>query len=723
MGSSSFLLFSLIALLPPDQKLESRPLDPVGTLHIPIGLADSRDSLKSFVEAEGGFSPGFATYGISYWIYDRTNGKLHAGTDGRPVEHGLSAGGRLIPWSRWSADGVEVWSETCQVERDVEAGKLQFVGARGRLRNLGRELRSLSLFVAIRPIGPAGGPIHSLQIVEGGRAVKVDGQIAVYADPVPTAAGASATDTLEADARTGHVPELKEVESPSGDGSGLLRYDVSLSPGESRMFRLVCPVLAGRIAVSHQWDGTNPWAQLDDAVPRPLKGGPRQPELSLSEAKAIRADDLFYRAQAYWDDMAGQVKLTLPDHRWSEAFAAITSHVALAMNEGAPDVAVVNYNVFNRDGVYVTNILQKAGRPDLAERAINYFLAHPFSGRIQPESDNPGQILWSMGEHWKFTQDRGWLIRVKPSVTKLASMIRYYRTETGLHWVSKNGLDFGAGLGSSDRLELKPGACDGFHPEYTEAFDIAGLRAAAMLAQIAGDPAESKDWQGLADTLLEKYTKRFGDRLADDYGSYCVLWPCRLYPIDQGVAFGQFSGIGAQQPTSWRYFPLAKSHQGLLTGRREAGFGTLDLHLSDPQMMGWYAFDEGGKSGAGGWRHARTTWNGDVAMPHGWSIAEFQLLLRDSLCFEDGDQLVLWAGIPPQWFRDPRGFSVERLPTHFGLLSFTFEPNAEGGTLQLTGEAKPPGGFRLRLPDGKKGSVNLIIPNGKTSARLIMSRE
>ena len=79
------------------------------------------------------------------------------------------------------------------------------------------------------------------------------------------------------------------------------------------------------------------------------------------------------------------------------------------MNEGAPDVAVVNYNVFNRDGVYVANILQKAGRADLAAEAIDYFLAHPFNGRSYPEADNPGQILWILGEHWRFARDRTWL--------------------------------------------------------------------------------------------------------------------------------------------------------------------------------------------------------------------------------------------------------------------------------------------------------------------------
>ncbi len=694
MALTTLTLLSLLAFTPPARG----PLDPVGKVHIPIGLANSLDSLKTFVEAEGGFSPGFATFGVSYWIYDSAIRKLHAGTDGRPVEHGLNGVGRLIPWSKWTADGVELWSETCQADRDVSNGKLQFVGARGRLRNSGREPRSIRLFVAIRPLGPAGGAIRAIQLLDGGKVVKADGHVVLSADPLPTAAGAISTDTLSKFANEGQVPETQEAASATGDCSALLRFDMTLSPGESRGFRLLCPVLAGQRAVAHRWDGVNPWAQLDDAVPRPREGGTLQPDLSVDELKTLRADDVFYRAETYWDDLGGRVKLRLPDPRWAEAFAAITSHVAVAMNEGAPDVSVINYNVFNRDGVYVTNILQKAGRPDLAERAIDYFLAHPFNGRVQPEADNPGQVLWIMGEHWRFTQDRGWLDKVRPAVRQLAAMIRYARAEPGPHWVAKSGLGFGPRLEPSERFELKPGACDGFHPEYTEAFDIAGLRAAAILAKAAGKTAEADEWQALADRLLNGYDERFRTRLAGDYGSYCVLWPCRLYPTDQGIAFDTFHALAAQRPTSWRYFPLATAHQALLTRKREAGFGTISLHLEDPQMKGWYAFDEGGKSGAGGWRHARTTWNGDVAMPHGWAIAEFHLLLRDSLAFEDGDRLILLAGIPPAWFRDPRGFSVEGLPTHFGPLSFTYEPTADGGQLRIAPGVNPPGGIRVILP-------------------------
>ena len=90
------------------------PLDPRGTFHIPIGIPDTLDSVKTFVEAEGSFSPGFGTYGIYFWVWNAAERKLYAPTmDGSGCEHGLGDGGLLIPWSKWAAGSIAVRTEVC----------------------------------------------------------------------------------------------------------------------------------------------------------------------------------------------------------------------------------------------------------------------------------------------------------------------------------------------------------------------------------------------------------------------------------------------------------------------------------------------------------------------------------------------------------------------------------------------------------------------------------
>jgi hypothetical protein len=715
-------------------------LNPRGEIHVPIGIPNAVDTLKTFVEAEGSFSPGFATYGICFWLYDRESKRLFAPTmQDVTSDHGLAHTGLLIPWTTWQAGHVAVKTEVCQVERSSPKGTVQIVGARIRLANDGVAPASLLVVAALRPMGPAGGPVHRLAVGTDGDALLVEGHPALVANSTPQSAGVSANDDVGRWASDGRIPAGRQAESATGDCSGALGFALKLAPQESKTLGFICPVLPGRRAVGHEWDGTSDWAQLDLARPNPPQGGVLQPDLGLDFFRRISADALFSEARECWEQLAARATIRVPDPRWAECFAAIVGHAALAMNDGAPDVAVVNYNVFNRDGVYVANILQKSGNLGLAEKAIGYFLEHPFNGRTRVEADNPGQVLWAMAEHWRFSRDRDWLRRVLPSAAKLAAMIRYYRTTPGPHYVKATSLEFGDGLPpdrpdekpAHKRQVLKPGSCDGHHPEYTEAFDVAGLRAAATLARAAGNDDDAARWSRLADALMEAYDEQFGDRLPKAYGNYSVLWPCRLYPFTSGKAYEQFKGNGATTPGGWRYFALAKAHQGLLAGNRQAGYGTIANHLEHPQMHGWYAFDEGGRSGSGGWRFARTQWKSGVAMPHGWAVAEMWLLLRDCLVFEHDDRLRLLSGVAPEWFIGEDGMTVEGLPTHFGRCSFDYRATADGATLTFSGDASPPGGFDLALPpslaatltaDGREITRNqsgvFRLPAGTKRARL-----
>jgi hypothetical protein len=715
------------------------PLDPCGRVHIPIGIPNTVDTLKTFVEAEGCFSPGFATYGIYFWIYDDdAKQPVFPTYDDVPCTHGLAPGGLPIPWSAWRAGDVRVRTEVCQVRRPSPKGKVHVVAARAHLTNTGRTPRAIRLYVALRAVGPAGGEVTHISVFPSGEPADladgppdrpergvlfVDGHPAVIADEPPQSRSTSAQTRLRLP-----VPEKQEGHDAGAiyvslGPMGHMAYDVSLRAGETRTFGFICPVLAGRRAVGHRWDGKAEWAQFDLAEPNPAEGGVLQPDPGLDYYRRFSAETVFEEARAYWTDFFRGFGVETPDPRWAEALNVILAHAAIAMNEGAPDVAVVNYNVFNRDGVYVASMLQRSGRFDLAEAAIDYFLRHPFNGRTHVEADNPGQILWVMGEHWRITRDREWLERVYPQAAKIAAMIRYYRTTPGPHWVKATSLAFGDALPpdapgeppAHRRQVLKPGSCDGHHPEYTEAFDVAGLRAAALFARAAGRDDDAAAWSGLADDLMEKYDAQFGGRLTKGYGSYCVLWPCRLYPLGEGKAHDAFRGVGPQKPGGWRYFALARAHQALLAGNREAACGTIARHLDHPQMQGWYALDEGGKSGAGGWGHARTTWNPNVAMPHGWAVAELWHLVRDALLFEDGKRLVLLGGIPSGWFRGTRRFLVRTMPTHFGPCTFRYEPDGTEAVLTLSGRAAPPGGFVLRLPENLAARVRI---EGKDVASL-----
>lgn len=683
-------------------------LDPLGKKHIPIGIPNSLDSLKTFVEAEGNFSPGIGTYGIYFWVFDPEKARLFAPTfEDVPCSHGLAEERLLIPWSQWRAGAVKVKTEVCEVKQKHALGDVYLTGARALLTNTGTSSKNISLYVALRPLGAAGYDVSRLAVSAQGDALLVEGHPAVIADTQATTSGVLPTDTIGHLALRGDMPSSKTAVSPEDDCSGALRFDVTIPPGQTETISLICPVHAGQRAVRHRWV-PRPKNYIDSAVPKSDADGIDIPDLGLDAYRKMSSENLFEQARDDWSRFYSRVSLDLPDDRWTNGFYTMLGHAGLCMNEGAADVAVLNYTVFNRDGMYIANMMQKAGLPKLSESVIDYFLAHPFNGRPFPEADNPGQILWSIGQHWRFTRDREWLQRIYPSVKKLGAMIRYYRTPPGPYWVNLNSLDFGEALPEDDRMELKPGRCDGYHPEYTEAFDVVGLRVVRELSYALGESEETRQYCAQAHQLFKEYDKRFRKDLGKGYGSYSVLWPCRLYPLNRGKAHDQFKGIGKCDLVTWRYFAPATAHQGLLAGNRKAGYETVDLHLDHHQMRNWFTFDEGGKSGSGGWHHLRTTWthsktepdgNHAVAMPHGWAIAEVWLLMRDSLVYERGDTLVLLAGVSPNWFKVEKGMAVKNLPTGFGKLDMIWTRTELGAVLELGDRAQPAGGFVLKLPE------------------------
>jgi hypothetical protein len=706
-----------------DQRTFLASLDPLGKLHIPIGIPNTVDTLKTFVEAEGSFSPGFATFGVYAWVRD-SDGRLHSPTQSESeCAHGLADGGRLVPWSEWNAGPVKVRTEVCQTRQSSPGGDLQVAATRVELANPSDALRRVSLFLVIRPLGPAGWPIKAME-VDGRDALRVDGHSALVADRKPEAIGVAGEDGVGQAALEGQVPGQSSATSDNGECSGSMRFDFDLPPGGRVLVGAVCPVLAGRRGVGHSWvpGGSNDNFR-EAAVYDAPTGGVLQPDPGPGWLRSLKVEALFVQALSYWQGMAGRARLSLPDRRWGDGFAAMAGHIAMNLNEDAPDVAVVNYTTFNRDGMYNTEVLHRAGMFGLAEKAIDYLYAHPFNGRVYPEADNPGQILWVTGQHWLFTRDTAWLKRILPKVKQLAALIRYCRTEPMPHWVDMNGLVFGGNVAVERRRELVPGRCDGSNPNYTEAYDVAGLWAAAMLCEASGEPGEAAGWKTMAEKLMADYDGKYGSNLPKDYGSFCVLWPCRLYPPAEGKAHDQFIGIGKTGLDDWPYFGPARAHQGLLAGNREAGFGTLDVHLDHPKMRGWYAFDENGESGEGGWMAPlRTRWTKTSAMPHGWAIAEVVLLLRDSLAFEDGDRLVLFGGVPEKWFKDKDGMTVDDLPTHFGELGFSYRFRNGEGVLEFTGNASPPAGFTLRLPESVAAVVGadqrVIRPSASGDAKL-----
>jgi len=100
------------------------------------------------------------------------------------------------------------------------------------------------------------------------------------------------------------------------------------------------------------------------------------------------------------------------------------------------------------------------------------------------------------------------------------------------------------------------------------------------------------------------------------------------------------------------------------------------------------------------WRDARAPrFIGD--MPHGWVMSDFIRATLDMLAYEreSDSTLVVGAGVPIAWARDPAGITVRGLRTRWGALELTSRPSGRHVRMTLRG-VTPPGGIELRAPYG-----------------------
>jgi hypothetical protein len=141
-------------------------------------------------------------------------------------------------------------------------------------------------------------------------------------------------------------------------------------------------------------------------------------------------------------------------------------------------------------------------------------------------------------------------------------------------------------------------------------------------------------------------------------------------------------------------------------GQRERAHEILDALVRDQRPAAWHQWAEIV------WRDPNAPqFIGD--MPHTWVGAQFVRALRTMLAYERDDDrtLVLAAGIPPAWLAEP-GVGVKRLPTYYGVISYTLAADGEHALrLKLTGDLNvPPGGIVLQPP--LPGPLTAVSVNG-----------
>ncbi len=642
------------------------------------------------------------------------------------------------------------------------------------VRNTSERVQRGQLAVAIRPfqvlppwqdLNITGGftPVRSIEATE--RGILVNGRIAIVPAQLNefTAVSGDNGDVVELLA-AGALPTTGSAtcdRGGSGGGagggrggaSGVILFDWELKPGESATYFLCVPLHGTALPAAPA------------ALPTTTQDYER-----LAAATAVA-----------WRTVVNRVALDLPDtpsgRAFSDTIRAQQAYVLINRDGlGFQPGSRTYERSWIRDGALTSAAMLAFGHTRLVREFIDWYAPFQFeSGKVPcvvdrrgpdpvPEHDSHGQLITLIATYHRFTGDSTTARRHLPAVRKAVAYMQEIRATRLTPEFSESGparqepgkpavpaLAFRGLLPESishEGYSAKP-----MHSYWDDFFALRGLADAAYLADALGEKSLAAEWQALITDFRASLVASIAAAQRAhgiDYIPGCVelgdfdststtvaLWPLadaaalnargglpgRWLTATFERAWGEFTRRRDDPAHPWEaYTPYELRHVGayLRLGRPERAWASLQ----------WFM----GHQRPAGWRHwAEVVWRDPLApkmigdMPHTWCGSDFLSAARSLFVFErDGaGQVVVAAGLPDEWTGHPSGIWARDLPTMFGPLSLRIRPGANGTRIiELSGAAKPPAGFALRLPAARtwaRATVNASAASLSDAGEVIIS--
>ncbi len=469
---------------------------------------------------------------------------------------------------------------------------------------------------------------------------------------------------------------------------------------------------------------------------------PVEPERGL-RPKAF--DEALGECARWWRRKLGRVRLELPDRRLFAAALANAAYMLISMDGDQPHPGPLNYDLFwCRDSAYQIAAMLRLGLFEEARAAASVYprIQRPdgeyvsiVTSDYQPvgphEWDAQGQGVFSLVEVYRFTRDRKWLEAVYPSIRRACEFLERIRRQR-LRDEFRNapppkGCAFGILPPSVSAEDLGPGDWHHYWDDFWAVRAWRDLEYAARELGLEGDARWAKQ-QG--DALLEavmrsiRCTMRYYgvDYVPDGpedaksssmaRGTSPAIWPGMVVDPDSELLRRSFDAYWRMwiEPTGGGYlhhgtacgYGMELAACYAIMGQRQRAWQMLMWHLEHQSAPGVWAWGESFDPRTGKFR------GGD--MPHTWVGADYINLLRTCLLYERDGAIVLLGGVPESWLRGRRVFSARALPTYWGALDLRVVPaglSADGAVhVYLSGDCRPPRGFRALAPAGLKVKVH-----------------
>ena len=674
-----------------------------------VGARD--DDKEGLLNEEGMLEVDRGRFSIEPFLF--TDGALHTWNTVRTTPE-LAEGDLPIPSVTWQDAQV-----TLRVTAFAagEPGKSALY-AQYRVDNTGEEHRAVDLFLAIRPfqvlppwqsLNMVGGVTSIDHLVFDARTAWVNGDKAVISLTPPDRFGAatfeegSITDFLLED----KLPPRSEVSDTLGYASGAFGYRLSLAPGEHQTVDLVIPF--------HEPD-----AVVDGA---------------LRDGVASQSSAQLEATKRSWEQALGHVDFQLPPgaEHLEQTLKSTIAYILINREGPAIHPGSRNYaRSWIRDGALTSSALLEMGFTEEVREFIRWFARFQFAdGRVPccvdrrgadpvPENDSNGEFVYTVAEYYRFTRDVGFLSEMWPAVVKAVDYIAELRQRRLTDEYKQPDKQVFYGL-VPESISHEGYSGHPVHSYWDDFFSLRGLDDAARLAVVLGDDEHAASFRALHDGLHADLYASISRAIADhkiDYipgsaelGDFdatstaiAVTLGAELSHLPQAELKRTFDAYYQHVQERRRqgngldgYTPYELRNVEALVrlGERERAFEILNLLLEGQRPKAWHEWAEIV------WRDpSAPKFIGD--MPHTWVGSGFIRSLRSMFAYENEENrsLVLAAGLPGDWVMSDSGVGVKRLPTYYGVLSYTLRREAPDALrLRVSGDLTvPPGDIVIRPP-------------------------
>jgi hypothetical protein len=722
----------------------------------PLEFSDTPNQFVEAIAAESppGTFPKYFTGKQTYWTVvgvdgDEKNallneeGMLEVEKGGFSIEPFLHVDGKLVDWSavkttqaldhgympipsvRWEGGDVAL-HVTAFAAGEPGASTLYAIY---RVENRRAEPTRARLFVAIRPfqvdppwqsLNMVGGvsPIHTIRFDGGAAWVNRDKPVILGRPPDQFGATSIERGSLTDFLKEGSVPPQASITDRFGLASAAARYDLTIDAGSEAEVGIVVPLHPGDTFV-------------------PPAGDP------LPEVRS-RLDEV----RRGWKERLGHVSFELPIDA-ARMVSTIKSTLAyILVNRDGPRLQPGPRSYARswiRDGSLTSSALLEMGFTSEPRRFIEWFATYQLPDGKVPccvdrrgadpvsENDSNGEFVFAVAQIYRYTRDIGFLSEMWPRVVRAIDHIDFLRRQrTTDVYRSPDKLALFGLLPAS--ISHEGYASRPVHSYWDDFFALRALKDAAALAVAMGDDERAESFALLRDTFradlyasirraIEDHSIDYipgsvelGDfdpsstAIALDPGGELANLPRPALDRTFAKYFEEFRKR-LDDPESWDAFsPYEVRTAGALVrlGRRDEAHQVLDYMIGHQRPTGWNEWPEVI------WRDAAgANFIGD--MPHTWVGSSFISAVRSFFAYErEQDQaLVLAAGIPLGWVTDGKRAAVRRLPTYFGVVSYSLETIAPDlMRMQLSGDLRlPPGNLVLRPP--LEQPLQAVRVNGK----------